>query len=158
MNRAYKVIALSCAAAVAATLVFAQATTEELVAAVEARQTHMKERGAAIGVLAKMAQGELPYDATAAVVAATALVTLSSADQSTFWLPGSENGAVPDSFAKPALFENMDDYAAKTTALNVAAVAMQTAAAVDLAALQAALPALGGACGSCHETYRVPEN
>ncbi len=158
MNRAYKIISLTCAAAIAATVVFAQSTPEELVAAVEARQTHMKAQGAAISVLGKMAKGELSYDATAAVAAATALVELSTADQSTFWLPGSENGAVPDSWAKATLFENMDDYATKTTALTAAAVAMQTAAAVDLASLQGAMPALGGACGSCHELYRVPEN
>jgi NitT/TauT family transport system permease protein len=59
--------------------------------------------------------------------------------------------------ALPALFENLGDYATRTAALNAAAVAMQTAAATDLAALPAALGPLGGACGSCHETYRKPD-
>lgn len=154
MTRGMRFIAVSVVAAVAATVAVAQATPEELAAAVEARQAHMKSYAAALGVLGKMAKGEAAYDAAAATEAATKLVELSSIDQSGFWLAGSETGAVADSDALPALFENLGDYTTRTAALNAAAVAMQTAAATDLAALQAAMGALGGTCGGCHETYR----
>ncbi len=157
MTRAMRFISVSLVAALAAGAAVAQATPEELAAAVEARHNHMKSYGGALGALGKMAKGEVPYDAAAAVAAADKLVELSSLDQSGFWLPGTETGAIDDSDALPALFENLGDYATRTAALNAAAVAMQTAAATDLAALQAAMGPLGGACGSCHETYRKPD-
>jgi cytochrome c556 len=155
VTRATKFIAATLVAALTAGVALAQATPEELAAAVEARHNHMKSYGAALGALGKMAKGEVAYDAAAAVAAADKLVELSSLDQSGFWLPGT--GAIDDSDALPALFENLDDYATRTAALNAAAKAMQTAAATDLAALQAAMGPLGGACGSCHETYRKPD-
>lgn len=158
MNRVSRIISLSCAAAIAATLAYAQSTPEELAAAVEARQTHMKAQGAAIGALARMAQGEVPYDAAVATEAANQLLAVASDDQSGYWPEGSENGAVPDSFARIEVWTNMDDFMVKTAALVTAAEAMQAAAGVDLASLQAALPAVGGSCGGCHEVYRVPEN
>ncbi len=157
MTRARRFIVVSLVAAVAAGAAVAQATPEELAAAVEARHAHMKGYAAALGALGKMAKGEVAYDAAAATEAANRLVELSSADQSGFWLPGTEAGAFADSEALPALFGNLEDYAARTAALNAAAVAMQTAAATDLAALQAAMGTLGGACGSCHEVYRKPD-
>jgi cytochrome c556 len=153
MTRFSRIISLSCAAAIAATLAHAQATPEELAAAVAARHTHMKAQGAALGALARMAQGEVPYDAAMATEAATQFLAVAQEDQSGFWLAGSENGAVPDSFAR-----NMDDFNARMASLVTAAEAMQAAAGVDLASLQAALPAVGGSCGGCHEVYRVPEN
>ena len=157
MTRATKFIAATLVAALTAGVALAQATPEELAAAVEARHNHMKSYGAALGALGKMAKGEVAYDAAAAVAAADKLVELSSLDQSGFWLPGTEAGAFADSEALPALFGNLEDYAARTAALNAAAVAMQTAAATDLAALQAAMGPLGGACGTCHEVYRKPD-
>jgi cytochrome c556 len=152
-----RLISVSVLAALAAGVAVAQATPEELAAAVEARHNHMKSYAGALGALGKMAKGEVAYDATAATEAATRLVDLSSIDQSGFWLPGTEAGAIDDSEALPALFDNLEDYAARTAALNAAAVAMQTAAATDLAALQAAMGPLGGACGGCHEVYRKPD-
>ncbi len=157
MTRAMRFISVSLVAALAAGVAVAQATPEELAAAVEARHNHMKSYAGALGMLGKMAKGEVAYDAAAATDAATKLVELSSLDQSGFWLPGTEAGAIADSEALPALFENLDDYAKRTAALNAAAVAMQAAAGTDLAALQAAMGPLGGACGNCHETYRKPD-
>jgi cytochrome c556 len=134
----------------------AQATPEELAAAVEARQTHMKGYGGALRVLGQMAQGEVAYDAAAATEAANQLAALATADQSAFWPEGSEAGAVPESEALPAIWANIPDVIAKADALAAAAVAMQAAAGTDLASLQAAMPAVGGSCGACHELYRQP--
>lgn len=156
MNRTLRLVAVSVLSAVAAGAAVAQATPEELAAAVEARQTHMKGYGAAMGVLGKMAKGETAFDAAAATEAAGRIVALSAADQSGFWLPGTEAGAIAESEALPALFDNLEDYATRTAALNAAAVALQAAAGTDLAGLQAAMGAVGGACGGCHEVYRQP--
>jgi len=158
MSRVSKIISLSLAAIIGATVVYAQSTQEELNAAVELRHTNMKTRGANIGVLAKMAQGETPYDAAAASTAAAALLAAVSVDQTPCWLPGSENGMANDSFAAPAVWTNSADFEAKSAAMITAAEAMNAAAGVDLAALQAALPAVGAGCGGCHELYKIPEN
>jgi cytochrome c556 len=158
MNSAFKIITLSCAVAIGGTLALAQATPEELTAAVEARHAHMKAMGGAIGTLAKMAQGEVAYDAAAATEAANALLAAAAEDQSGYWLAGSENGAVADSRARAEIWTNMDDFMARHAALATAAEAMVVAAGTDLASLQAALPAIGGSCGGCHEVYRTPES
>jgi cytochrome c556 len=158
MKNISRIIFASCATAIVATFAFAQSTPEELTAAVEMRHANMKERGAAIGVLAKMAQGETPYDAAAASTAAAALLAAVSADETGWWLPGSENGMVADSFARPEIWTNATEFEAKAAAMITAAEAMNAAAGVDLAALQAALPAVGGSCGGCHEIFKVPEN
>jgi len=158
VSRMKALTSLSLVAALLAGVAAVQAATpEELAAAVEARHNHMKGYGAALRVLGGMAQGEVAYDAAAATEAANALAALTVADQSTFWPEGSEAGAVPDSAALPALWENIPDVMAKAEALAAAAAVMQTAAGTDLAALQAALPAVGGACGACHELYRQPD-
>jgi cytochrome c556 len=148
---------LSLVAAMLAGVAAVQAATpEELAAAVEARQTHMKGYGAALRVLGGMAQGAVAYDAAAATEAANSLLALATTDQSAFWPEGSEAGAVAGSEALPALWQNIPDVIAKSEALAAAAAVMQTAAGTDLAALQAAMPAVGATCGACHELYRVP--
>jgi cytochrome c556 len=155
VNRLSRLTSLSLVAAMLAGVALAQATPEELAAAVEARHNHMKGYGAALGVLGKMAQGEVAYDAAAATEAANSLVELSAVDILPWFLEGTEVG-YPDSAALPAIWENPEDFTAKNTALNAAAVAMQAAAGVDLASLQAAMGAVGASCGGCHELYRQP--
>lgn len=156
MSRLYRLTSLSLVAAVLGGVVLAQATPEEIAAAVEARQAHMKSYGAAMMVLGKMAQGETPYDAAAATEAANQLVTLSGTDISGLFPVGSEAGVFPDSEALPAIWENPEDVGTKAAALNAAAVALAAVAGTDLAALQGAMGAVGGACGACHELYRQP--
>lgn len=55
--------------------------------------------------------------------------------------------------AADAVWTSKDDFDAKAAALIEAANAV-VAAADDEAAAKAAIGALGGACGSCHDTYR----
>lgn len=156
MNRMTRLISVALAAVAVAGFAFAQ-TTMEPQAATEAREAHMKLQGAQMGILGGMAQAKTPYDAAAAQTAADTLVELSSADISGWWPVGSDSDALADSRALPAIWANMDDVMAKWTAFGDAATAMQAAAGVDLASLQTAMGPLGGACGSCHETYRKPE-
>lgn len=150
-------LALATAAALAGGAALAQDMLAPA-AAPEFRETHMKIYGANIGVLAKMAQGETPYDAAAAQAAADAiLANATSDDWATMWPEGSAQGQAEDSAALPAIWENLEDFDAKHEALVAGATAMQAAAGTDLAALQGALGALGGACAACHEAYRAPQ-
>lgn len=128
---------------------------DPLAAAVNARHSHMFLYQFNLMTLGGMAQGAIPYDAETASAAANNLVALSALDQSAYWLPGTAAGEIDGSRALPAIWENMEDAAAKGQALNAAAVAM--AATTDLAGLQAAMGPLGAACGACHESYRAAE-
>jgi cytochrome c556 len=132
----------------------ALAQTDPLTAAVAARQAHMDLYAFNIGQLGAMAQGAIPYDAAMAQGAADNLVALSALNQMAYWLPGTEAGVHPESRAKAEMWANIDDAIAKGQALNAAAVAMQGVAGTGLEPLQAAMGALGGACGACHEAYR----
>jgi len=157
MRRLPKTAALAAtAAAVLATFVAAQGM-DPLQTAVKARQSQMFLFQFNLMTLGGMAQGNIPYDAAAASAAANNLLALSSVDQSGYWLPGTAMGEVEGTRAKPELFQNMDDMVAKVGALHEAATAMAGAAGTDLAALQGAMQALGGACGACHQAYRAQD-
>lgn len=139
----------------AAALPFGAATAQSVEAAVKARQAHMGLYAFNLGPLGAMAKGEVPYDAAAASAAAANLAALSAMDQSRYWPPGSESGAVEGSRALPAIWEPTSDIMAKAAAFNDAVTALVGAAGTDLPALQAAMGAVGGACGACHQSYRA---
>jgi cytochrome c556 len=153
MNRMTKILSVSLVAI--AGFAVAQDAMEPM-AAHEARVAYMKQMGAQMGVLGPMAQGEAPYDAAAAQAAADKLVELSATDTSGMWPEGSDSDTLAESRALPAIWTDSEGVMAKWTAFVAGATAMQAAAGVDLASLQAAMGGLGGACGSCHESYRKP--
>ncbi len=157
MRRLPKTAALAATAAAVLTTFVAAQGMDPLQAAVQARQSQMFLFQFNLMTLGGMAQGNVPYDAAAATAAANNLVALSSIDQSSYWLPGTAMGEVEGTHAKPELFQNIEDVAAKVGALNDAAAAMATAAGADLASLQGAMQALGGACGACHQAYRAQD-
>ena len=125
--------------------------------AVEARKAHMDLYAFNLGLLGGMARGNIDYDADAASAAASNLATLTKLDQSRYWEPGTDSDTLVETRALPAIWENMADVGAKSAAMREAALAMQAAAGTDLASLQAAMGALGGACGDCHKAYRTPQ-
>ncbi|WP_380052272.1 c-type cytochrome [Falsihalocynthiibacter sp. SS001] len=129
----------------------------EIAAAVEARQAHMKDYGKQLGILGNMAQGKADYDAEAAASAADALVELTKADQSGFWLPGSDNTAFEKSRALPGLWAEDSKAMEYGADLSEAAMAMAAVAGDGLDGVKANLGAVGGACGACHKAYRAPE-
>jgi len=126
--------------------------------AIKARQDNMKARGANLGILGRMAQGQIDYDSVKAGEAAAALVALLSVDQSTFWPVGSAQGMVEGTRAKAEIWDNFADVGAMAGDLAAAADALSEVAAIDLASLQGAIGAVGGACGVCHKAYRGPKN
>ena len=123
---------------------------------IKARQGLMNYRAINIGTLGAMAKGDAAYDAAAAKAAADALLASASLDVSMLWPAGSDNTANPKSNALPAGWAADSDVGDKDEAFVKAAQAMSAAAGTDLASLQGAMEALGGACGACHKAYRAP--
>lgn len=113
------------------------------------REEVMEEIGGAMGVLGKMAKGEMAYDAAAAEAAKAKIIEESAAIPTEFATMGEVD---PASEAKPEIWANWDDFLKKATALNAAATAADVSSAE---AIGASMGGLGGACKDCHTTYRV---
>lgn len=156
MTRILKTGALALAATVAATMGFAQGN-DPLAAAHAARDNLMSLYAYNLGTLGGMAQGAIPYDAAMASTAANNLAALTSLDQSLMWPVGSGVGEIEGSRVKLELWANMEDVMAKSGAMRDAAANMAAVAGTDLASLQAAMGAVGQACGACHQAYRAEE-
>ncbi len=155
MGRLYRLTSLSLVAAVLGGVVLAQATPEEMAAAVEARHNHMKAYGAAMMVLGKMAQGETPYDAAAATEAANQLVTLSGTDISAWFPVGTEAGNFPDSAALPAIWENprtLVQRQRRSMRLQPRWLPLRDRSC----GASGRAWCCGRCCGACHELYRQP--
>lgn len=133
------------------------ATAQDANPAVSARQAQMTLYAFNLGTLGAMAQGNMPYDAATAAVAAKNLAALTHLDGAAMWPAGTDADSQFGTRALPGIWENFPDVGAKAQALQVAADAMAAAAGTDLAELQAAMGPLGGACGDCHKAYRAPE-
>lgn len=133
------------------------AAAQDMSANIKARQGQFRIMALNLGVLGDMVKGTTEYDATAAQAAADSLVGISMVHQPTLFAEGSDEMSVDGTRALPAIWENPDDFAAKWAAFGEAAAQMQTAAATGTDAMGPAMGALGGACKSCHETYRAPQ-
>lgn len=131
-------------AAVIGTALIADAQSPQ----VAARQEVMKTQGAQMRTLTPMMRGEQPFNLATAKQAATTLQTSAKAIPGAFG-PGTEGGN-----ALPAIWTNKADFDAKAKALEDAATRL--AGAADEAAAKAAFPAVGQACGGCHQPYRKP--
>ena len=126
--------------------------------AVKARNAHMELYAYNLGILGGMARGNVEYNADRARRAADDLVALTRLDQSGYWIPGTDSLAFEGSRLKPGFFDDPSDTAAKGEALADAATEMQAAAGTGVDGVRGAMTALGGACSSCHRSYREPEN
>lgn len=128
----------------AATAVTAQDTV------VQKREQMMKQVGGAMAALGGMAKGEKPFDAD---VVKTALTTIST-DMKAFpdQFPA---GSEVNSAAAPAIWDNMDDFKAKSAKLAGDADTLLASMPADQAGVQEAVKTLGANCGTCHQTYRL---
>ncbi len=129
----------------------------EFEAELAARQGLMQLYAFNISQLGAMAKGAIDYDSAAADIAANNLAALSRMGSAAMWPAGSDILSIETGAALPGLWENFPDVGAKAMALTEAADAMVAAASTDLAALQAAMRPLGGACSACHKAYRQSE-
>lgn len=105
-----------------------------------------------LGPLGAMARGEMPVDENEFVQYANDLATASGWVVEGF-MP---EGAVPQSRALPAIWQNWDDFMDKAQALQDAANAVAEAAnSGGFEAAQPMVQSIGMSCGGCHRTYRA---
>lgn len=116
------------------------------------RQAQMKQIGASVGALAAIAKGEKPYDA-AAVKTALSTIATTSKDFPNHFPAGTETGH--NTAAAPAIWQNMDDFKAKSMKLAKEAETVLASMPADQAGVGAALKTIGGECSACHQAYRV---
>lgn len=108
----------------------------------------MMQSSTAFGTLAKMAKGEIPFEADRAQAAAAELVSLAAQTPQAF----AANESDPQSEAKPEIWENLSDFNRKAAETEQQAKALETTTLSDL---RAGLPALGASCLACHQLYRT---
>jgi cytochrome c556 len=137
--------------------VVAHAAEDPFADAVETRHGLMLQMASELGKMGAMAKGEVAFDAAVSGKAAANLAAIASVLSMEQFPAGSEIDKSADSFAKPELWSNEQDFLAKIADLNAAAAALQPLAVADLDSLKAGMGALGKACASCHTPYRVPE-
>lgn len=133
------------AAALGIGTAFAAGTKDE-------REAVMKKIGGAMGQLAAITKDEKPYDA-AVVKAALKTIADNAKIFPDQFPPGSEKNA--DKAASPKIWENMDDFKAKSAKLSTDAEALLAKLPADKAGVGAAMKALGADCGACHQAYRL---
>lgn len=142
-------LAAAAIAGFGATMAFAAADD-----AIKGRQGCMKAHGASMQVMGPMMKGEKPFDA-AAIKAALDAANVACADWDKWWGADTQKGETVETFAKPEIWTDAAGFSAAGTKLVDAEKAV--AAAADEAAFKAAFPAMGQACGGCHETFRRPK-
>jgi cytochrome c556 len=113
----------------------------------------MKENSAAMKAAGAMAKGETPYN-EAEAAGAMAIIKDNMEEFPKFFPEDSMEGGKTRALA--AIWENKADFDAHAAKLAADAAAAEEAAAQGQEAFAAALGAVGGNCGSCHETYRGP--
>ncbi len=118
-------------------------------AAVKARMDAMSKIGAGMKILGQMAKGETGFD-SAAARAAAGEISVHAARTEALFTPRESD---PKSEAKPAIWENFDDFTAKAQTLEVLARGL-AGGLHSPADLRAAMPKLGAACKACHSKYR----
>jgi cytochrome c556 len=79
--------------------------------------------------------------------------------QASTWFPPGTGPDVAKTRAKPDIWQNSEDFAAKLRAFETTARALQLAAGGNnVAAMNARFADLGGTCKSCHDKYRAEES
>lgn len=119
------------------------------------RQSYFAIVAMNFGPIADMVKGDIPWDLEKLQGWADDLETVTELDLLRGFAPGSEKGMTR---AKPAIWENMDDFEAKLADLKDAAEALDEAAeGGDRAAIAEAVKATGGACKACHDEYKAKD-
>ena len=122
--------------------------------AIEQRQGQFKLFVHNFGLMGGMAQGRMDYDANMAQTAADNLFHLTRHDQSRLWPEGTDSMSVDGTRANPAIWDDLDDFVMKFTALQAAAEDLQAVAGDGLDEMRAGFGPVGQACQACHEVYR----
>jgi cytochrome c556 len=118
---------------------------------IKARQACMKAHGASMKIMVPMMKGEAAYD-NAAIQATLDAEGPACADWDKWWTADGQAGATVKTHAKPEIFSDAKGFADAGGKWYEAYTAVKASA--DEAAFKAAFPALGAACGGCHEKFR----
>lgn len=149
MNRSKMLIIAAALAGLGATAAFAAGDDT-----IKARQACMKAQGKTVfGMFFPIMKGEQPYDA-AAVKTAYDAMGAACADWANFWTEDSMTSTTLKTKTKPEIVTDKAGFEAVSNASYQALTAL--GAAADEASFKAALPAVGKACGACHEKFRLP--
>lgn len=161
VTRRIPIIAASAFSLLLATTISAEEgpTPEQQAAtATENRQAVFKLLGVNMGPIVGMARGEVPFDAALAERNARRIAMLATMIPERLAAMDTREFNV-ETEALPVIWEDPDDFAAKAAALEKAAETFaETAAGGDQAATLGGLRNFGGACGNCHDTYRVDDD
>lgn len=122
------------------------------------RNAQMNLYIANIGPIFGMARGQVEYDADLASVLSHNLAAYASVDMTPLYVEGSSSDDLADSRALPAIWDNLDDIAAKQVQFAEAAAVLAAASAEGQDAFMGAIKGVGDACSACHEDYRVPDD
>nr|WP_319486848.1 cytochrome c [uncultured Cohaesibacter sp.] len=140
-------------ATIALSLIAAPALAGPKEDAVSERQAYFKKLGGNMKPLSDLLKGD--YDAATAQKHADALADLTSTDISGLFMAGTSNADMPGATkALPAIWEDMDGFAAKYQALASAAANLKVEAGKGKTELAAAFGAVGASCKSCHDAFR----
>ncbi|MDQ3483581.1 MAG: cytochrome c [Pseudomonadota bacterium] len=116
------------------------------------RHERMEEIGDAMKLVSRELKGDGP-DLAKVRQGANTIATL--APQVPGWFPPGTGPDVGKTEAKAEIWQKPEDFLAKASAFNRAAMAFQAAArSGDLAAIRAAHGDLGKSCKACHDLYR----
>jgi len=120
---------------------------------IASRQTIMKNVGASMGGLGKMAKGELEFDA---VTAEFALRTLNVASHGygELFPEGSDTGA--ENRAAPEIWSDRAGFDAEIAKLQESTGAAVAAPPTSVEELGQTLASVGDSCKTCHEGFRLP--
>jgi cytochrome c556 len=141
------------AALVSAPLVLAHSVKDEPLQSY--RQSIFALVGANFGPIAAMVKGDIPWDQDKLEGYADDLEDVVDLDLVRGFAPGSEKGTTR---ARPEIWDNMDDFAAKLDDLREAADALEEAAeSGDREAIASAVRDTGGTCKACHDEYKAKD-
>ncbi len=150
------VLKLALGAALAATLAIGVAYAQDPVSIAKARHDHYKE----IGKASKAIREEMMKPAPdVAVIQAAAKTIDALAPQVPSWFPpGTGHDVVSKSEALPVIWQKPDEFKKDAAGFATAAHNFDLAAqSGKLDAIHTAFPALGGACKTCHETFKAKD-
>lgn len=123
------------------------------------RIMHVRHEGMeAMGDATKALHRALSGTPDLATVRANAAKVAQLSEQASTWFPAGTGPDVGKTRAKPAIWQNSEDFATRLRALQTAARALETTSkSNDVAAMNARFADLGGTCKACHDKYRAEE-
>lgn len=125
----------------------------QALAVMHERHEGMENIGKALKALHREFDSSSP---SAATVKTSAAQIAHLSQKASHWFPAGTGPDVGKTDAKPDIWQNAQDFAAKLSAFQKAAQLFNAVAATgDINAAKARYADLGGACKACHEKYRA---